>query len=115
MDLIAHLLFVIVYGWMFALIIIGPFQVLASVIRAYNLEDWTSDFGKKLKRYFQLLLAYWVAAGITYFILTLATNAEWIFLLFVPVLCTLLAIYYWRAVYLLYKEKRRIKQQSENI
>lgn len=107
MDFLSQILIVIAYGWMFALIAIGPFQIVASILRALYLEDWKSDFGKRLKRYFKFLLAYWVAASITYFLVDFNIDMEWVFYLFVPVLCTVLAIYYWRAVYLLYKEKRK--------
>ena len=111
MDTILQFIFTLAYIWLYALILIGPFQVFAALIRAMTMKDWNSNFGKRLKTYFKLLLAYWVAAAIAYLIKE-PLSAEWLIYLFVPILCSVLAIYYWRAIFLLYREKRALSKQN---
>ena len=112
MNTILPFVFTLAYLWCFALMIIGPFQVFAALIRAISIKDWNSNFGKRLKTYFQLLIAYWVAAGIAYFIIDPLLDAEWLVYLFVPILSSALALYYWRAIFLLYKEKRAVSKEN---
>jgi len=111
MDTVLEFLVGILFLWLYALIVIGPFQVFAALIRALTVKDWNSNFGKRLITYFKLLIGYWIAAAIAYYI-NLTLDSEWIIYLFVPILCTALAIYYWRAIYLLYKEKRALPKEN---
>lgn len=105
MEILVEVLVAIAIIWSYALIVIGTFQVIASLIRAYNVEDWNNSFGERLKLYFLMLIGYWIAAGLVVLMSEVIKIYEWMVFLFVPFLCTLLAIYYWRAVYLLYKNK----------
>lgn len=106
MDNLINILVNIGFIWLYALLIIGPFQVIAAIIRALCMKDWNSNFGKKLKQYFKYLVGYFFSAGITYLINEYITEIGWIIVLFVPILCTAIAIYYWSALYLYYKEKK---------
>lgn len=106
MNTLSEIIFLVSCGWLVALIFIGPFQVIAALIRAYQMKDWKSDFGRRLKKYFWMLLVYWIMAGICIFLDRPSFNSEWTFFIFVPTLCTALAIYYWRAIYLLSKSKK---------
>lgn len=111
MDTILDFLVGVIFIWFYALIVIGPFQVIAAIIRAVTMNDWNSSFGKRLTTYFKLLMGYWSAAAIAYFLIE-PLNIEWLIYLFVPVLCTGLAIYYWRAIFLLYKEKNALAKEN---
>lgn len=103
MDALAELFIAIIYGWLVALIFIGPFQVIAALIRAALLKNWHSEFGIRLKKYLIMLIAYWTTAGICFLLNYKGIDIDWVFFVFVPILCTALATYYWRAIYLLSK------------
>jgi len=103
---IGNILGMVILLILYALIAIGPFQVIMALIRAALMKNWDTNFGQRLKTYFKMLAGYWIAAGLVYLLTFVNQEFAKLFFVFVPFLCSVLAVYYWRAVYLLYKEKR---------
>ena len=106
MDIFLMILFYVIAIALFLLMPIGMVQMIGAISRSFTIKDWNSDFGIRLKTYLKLLSAYWTLAGLAWLITNFVTDIDSIGFLFVPVLCTPLAIYYWNAVHLLNKERK---------
>lgn len=94
--------FIMIY--VFVLLIVGITQSIGSFIRGNKVENWKSDYGRGLSRYYTLYTWYWTIA-ITFYILIMVLEVKdygvfaWMVPAYLFILPLGLAIYYWQVVY----------------
>lgn len=101
---------------LYILPIVGIVQTIGCIVRGLTIEDWNSEYGIGLKRYYSIYGIYWLFAILVYRILTLELiDKDYTLLLFsiyflaIPIF---IAIYYCYVIFFMNKSELPLTKSS---
>lgn len=94
---------------LYILPVVGIVQTIGCIVRGLTIEDWNSEYGIGLKRYYSIYAIYWLFAILVYLIFTLELiDKDYSLLLlrfYVLAIPIFIAIYYCYVIFFMNKKR----------